>query len=343
VPDHQENKNLGVFAIQADEGRSSVPPNGLRFGVGAPSTISSRRDLVDHAQFAESAGYSVVTFPDHFFLPLAPLIAAAVVAEVTSRLRVGTLLLAAGFRHPAILAKELATLDVLTEGRLEVGVGAGWMENEHVLAGLPFGPPRERLARLLEVTEILKRAWSSERLTYEGAHFHLRDVPCLPQPVQPGGPPLLIGGGMRQILTASARVADIVTIAPGAIGLAGTISDDPKALLKERSSWVHDAAAHDGRHPELHMLLTGVALCDDRHRGARTCLDELARDAIPGGMQRHEEVKGLLESPFFAIGTAQEIGDQLRWIRSEFGISYFSVREAAAREFSPVVESLAGT
>ena len=315
----------------------------FRFGVGAPSAVSSRQELVEHARFAESSGFSVASFPDHFFLPLAPLVALMTVAEVTSRLRVGTLLLAAGFRHPALLAKELATADLLSDGRLEVGLGAGWMESEHLSAGLPFGTPAERLARLVEIAEILKLAWSSDRISYSGEHYGLHEVPSAPRPVQPGGPPLLMGGGMRRIITASAKIADIVTIAPGPIGFGSASNGSHSLLLSERATWIRDALAASGRSPELHMLLFGVVVCDDRYVGARKCLDTMNLDSVVSSGRRQEEERALLESPFFAIGTAREIADQLRQTREEFGVSYFSVREAAAKEFVPIVESLAGT
>jgi probable F420-dependent oxidoreductase len=324
-------------AVAATSGRL-----GFRFAAGAPASVTSWRQLVDHASFLEDAGYSVATFPDHFFLPLAPLVALAGVAARTSRLRVGTLMLAASFRNPAVLAKELATADLVSEGRLEVGLGAGWIESEHAAAGLALGSPRDRIARVVEVAEILKAAWTSPSVSYEGAFYRLSDVPCSPAPVQAGGPPLFMGGGMRRVLTTAAQLADIVTILPGAIGVPGSSVADHPALLAERVAWVRNAAAQAGRSPEIHLLLSGAAVCGDRYEGAARCLDEQSEDTSASG-DRRKEKQAILESPFYAIGTVKEICDQLIDLRSEYGVSYFSVREHMAREFAPVVAELAGT
>jgi probable F420-dependent oxidoreductase len=320
---------------------TSSPARPFRFAVGAPSEVPTRQDLVRHARFVESAGFAVATFPDHFFLPLAPLIAMTVVAEVTSRLRIGTLMLAAGFRNPALLAKELATVDLLTEGRLEVGLGAGWMESEHVESGSPFGSPAERVDRAGEVASVLKAAWTSSQLSYRGTYYQYRDLPSGPAPVQTGGPPLLMGGGRRRVLTAAGEVADVVTIAPGAIGAPDGEVFGHADRLNERLGWVRAAAAARGRDPELHLLLSGVVVCKDRYAGARRCVDLLNQ----GGFfqSRGDDVeRSILESPYFAIGTEDEICDQLIAVRRTFGISYFSVRESVAKEFAPIVAELSG-
>jgi probable F420-dependent oxidoreductase len=312
----------------------------FRFALAAPSVVGSRQTLVDHVRFAEAAGYSVATFPDHFFLPLSPVVAMAVAAEATRRLRVGTLMLAATFRHPAVFAKEAATLDLLSEGRLELGVGSGWMEDEHRATGLPFGGPGERIDRLAEVLDILRVAWAGDRLSYDGRFFQLSDVPSLPRPVQPGGPPILVGGGMRRILSLAARKADVVSIASGAISMAAqSRSADQADALVERVGWVRAAAAEAGTDPELHILVSNVAICTDRTKGARRCLAE----SRPGSGDDAAAIEALLSSPFSAIGTPDQIAEKLRELRATLGISYFGVRETAGRAFAAVVEELAGT
>jgi alkanesulfonate monooxygenase SsuD/methylene tetrahydromethanopterin reductase-like flavin-dependent oxidoreductase (luciferase family) len=217
------------------------------------------------------------------------------------------------------------------------------MEDEHRSAGLAFGTPKERIDRLVEVIDILKRAWIGDELSASGRFFEISGLPSPPRPVQPGGPPLLVGGGARRILSVAARMADIVSIAPAPIGGPPALSgvSGHRAALRERVGWVRAAADEVGRSPELHLLLSGVVVCDDRLAGARRCLEELGQPAGQGE-HRRAELDDVLSSPFYAIGTVRQIVEQLRAIRDDLGVSYFSVREAAARAAAPVVEELAG-
>src|SRR5206468_4174362 len=147
--------------------------------------------------------------PDHFVNDVAPVPVLATAAAVTSTLRVGTMVFDNDFRHPAVLAKDAATLDVLSEGRVEVGIGAGWHEPEYRAAGIPFSPGPVRVERLEESVKAIKGLWRAEPFTFEGAHYRITEMTGLPRPVQQPHPPLMIGGGGRRVLRLAAREANI--------------------------------------------------------------------------------------------------------------------------------------
>jgi probable F420-dependent oxidoreductase len=312
--------------------------------VGAPAVVDSSSDLLAHLHMAEDAGYSVATFPDHLFLPLAPFAALGFAAATTSRLRLGTLLLANDLRAPAVAAKELATLDLLSGGRLEVGLGAGWMERDFLAAGLPFHPAPSRIARLEEAVAIMRGAWSGTVFDVDGEHYQLSGLVGRPQPLQPGGPPLVLGGGMRRILTLAGAQADVVTVASGAMGFAPDAGRSPRELLAQRVTWVTEASANRASFPELHILLSGVAITTNRRDGVRESAQILATSlgSLSPGRAAPLDEEMILDSPFNAIGTVEQICDQLRQLRDDLGISYFSVMEPFGRAFAPVVEALAG-
>jgi probable F420-dependent oxidoreductase len=311
--------------------------------VGAPLRITSRQDLVDHARAAEGDGYALATVPDHASVALAPLIAATVLAEATSRLRVGTFLLANDLRHPAMLAKELATLDLLSGGRVEAGIGAGWMASDYQAIGTPMARPGVRIARLAEAIDICRMAWSAGRIDHAGAHYTVEQASCSPLPAQAGGPPIIVAGGMRQILTLAAEKADTVSISPGSIGGSGQESADDAALLAERVGWIREASVTRTEVPELHVLLSGVAVVDDRTAGPARCQELMGSALRQIGLDPPSvDPARVLTSPFYAVGSVDSICDSLRELRETHGISCFSVMEPFRREFAPVVDRLAG-
>src|SRR3954466_10169006 len=183
----------------------------FRFGVQVTGPADAA-GWVEQARRVEALGYSILTLPDHFTSQLAPLPALAVAAAVTTTLRVGALVHANDYKHPVVLAKELATLDVLSGGRVEIGLGAGWYEPDYRAAGLPFDPPGTRVARLVEGIAVLKAALAGGPCSFAGAHYTVAGYEGWPVPVQRPHPPLLLGGGGRRVLTLAAREADIVGI-----------------------------------------------------------------------------------------------------------------------------------
>lgn len=308
----------------------------LRFAVGGPMEVGCRADLLDHARLAESLGFDVATFPDHLFLGFDPLVAMTAAASATERIRIGALVINAGMRNPVVLAKELASVDVIADGRLEVGIGAGWADSDFEAAGIPFPSAGTRIEAMEETVEVLRGVWSGPGFSFRGKHHSVALAPSVPAPIQIGGPPIMMGGGGRRVLSSAGRLADVVTIAGQPIGDAGT-SFPGREQLAERVDWVTAAADSADRAPEIHLLLSHLVLTDRPRDAAREFIA-----AWPDDRSTPPDVDAVLESPFVAIGPRDDIADRIRALREEFGISYFSVRSAAAREMGRVIEVLAG-
>src|SRR5262245_43488334 len=185
----------------------------FRFGYTGGAS-SKRERLVDSARTVEALGYSTFGLADHFVRPLAPLIAGQAVADATTTLRITQTVLAQDFREPAVLAKELATLDVLSEGRLQVGLGAGWLRQEYEDASITFEPAPVRIERLEETAIILKGLFGDAPFSFDGEHYTISGMKGSPTPVQRPRPPIMIGGGGRKLLSVAARQADIVQLMP---------------------------------------------------------------------------------------------------------------------------------
>jgi probable F420-dependent oxidoreductase len=285
------------------------------------------------ARKAEDLGYATLYVPDHLDQQWAPMIALAVAAEATTTLRVGTLVLDNDFRHPVVLAKEAATLDVVTGGRFELGLGAGWMNTDYEQSGITMDPPGVRVARLSECIDILRALWDTGRATFEGDHYRVRDVPSFPTPVTPGGPPLVIGGGSRRILTLAGRYAETVSIVPSlAEGHVGRETAAEAVLEKyaERVRWARAAA---GERPiELQCWTVAVQVVPN----AREVVDSLA----PAFGLTADQLRA---APAALIGSTDEIADTLRSRRDTLGFSNIVVHEAEMDAMAPVIAELAGT
>ncbi len=306
-------------------------PPPFRFGLSLAG-FDHGHDWADTARRIEDLGYSTMLVPDHLGDQLAPLPALAVAAAATTNLRVGTFVLDNDFRHPVLLAKEAATLDVLSGGRLELGLGAGWRREEYDDAGLVFDPGPVRLGRLGEAVAVLRGLWSGEPFHFEGDHYRVRDLAGRPRPIQPGGPPLLIGGGGPRLLALAGRHADIVGLAPRA--WAGTL--DPADISPEATEAKLAAlrAGAGDRTPELNVLTVVVDVGEGVDRARR--LEELA-----GRWGVAPQALGA--SPHVVLGAPGQVAEDLLAHRERFGISYVTVAEPALADFAPVVERLAGT
>src|SRR5688572_25349105 len=162
------------------------------------------------ARKIEDMGFSTLYIPDHFGDQWGPLVALTVAAEATTSLNVGALVFDNDYRHPVVLAKEAATLDLVSEGRFELGLGAGWMRTDYEQSGIPYDPPGERIDRLEEAVSIYRDLFSGAPVSFSGRHYSIDGAVGLPAPFTPGGPPLVIGGGGRRVLSLAARVADVV-------------------------------------------------------------------------------------------------------------------------------------
>jgi len=277
----------------------------------------------------------VLVVPDHFtpgmFPPLASLCTAA---EATTRLRVGTLVLNNDFYHPALVARDAATIDLLTDGRLELGLGAGHMQSESSVLGLEFDEAPRRIARLLESVSLIKRLLASETVSFEGEHYTLRDCTLFPKPVQ-RPVPLLVGGNGRKVLELAAREASIVGFTgffPTEGGRAVSAANFDADGFGSRLAIVRETAGERFADLELHALIQAVIPAKDPPSAAevlRRRLPNLTTDAI-------------LSSPFLLLGPEDAMVDALLERRERFGLSYFTVFEPALAAFAKVVARLSG-
>lgn len=308
-------------------------PRPFRFGVKMASAPDAR-SWREQARAAEDRGYATVWMPDHFDDQWGPLVGLTAVAAATTTIRVGTLVLDNDYRHPAVVAKELATLDIVSEGRVELGLGAGWLRSDYDRVGIPFDPPGTRVARLEESVRVLKALWAGGPCDFEGRHYRLRSASVGPRPVQRPHPPILVAGGSRRVLGVAAREADIVgfnvSLAAGWLGPEAARSGLAECF-RQRVAWVREAA---GERLERLELQCNTALClvgVDR----RATVEALA----PGMGLTPEEA---LEVPVALLGSVDEVCATLERRREEFGFSYWRVPAAASEAFAPVVARLAG-
>lgn len=306
----------------------------FRFGVLASNARSSS-EWTETARKAEDLGYSALLMPDHFGDQLSPIAALATAAAVTTSLRVGTLVFANDFRHPAVLAKEAATLDLLSDGRLEVGVGAGWMTEDYTWTGIAHDRAGLRIDRMIEAIEVLRGLWGDEPYSFDGNHYTITEMNGFPKPVQAGGPPITIGGGAKRVLSTAARLADIVGINPnvgeGRVG-AEAIASMSADATDEKLGWVRDAAGERFDDIEISILKFVTIITDDRDTVAAKVGGSMGMDAAT-----------LLASPHTLVGSAEQIADELIEQRERWQGSYVTVRSDAFESFAPVVAALAGT
>jgi probable F420-dependent oxidoreductase len=293
------------------------------------------------AKRAEALGYATLLIRDHlapdFFGPqLAPLPALMAAACATRTLRVGTLVIDNDYRHPAMLAKEAATIDLLSGGRLELGVGAGWLRAEYEQAGLVFDPPGVRIDRLTEALVVLKGLFADGPLVFSGKHYTMTGLDGFPKPAQRPHPPILIGAGSPRMLRLAGREADIVGIL-GSSTRTGTLLDDPAERLAEtvarKVDWVREGAGTRFDALELSTVI-GVTVTDDPRGEAEALIDRRGWAGIAP-----EQV---LEMPSLVIGSIDGIVETLRARRYRLGFSYYVVSDADMETFAPVVARLGG-
>jgi len=302
----------------------------FRFGVSGQRP--TRPEWQDLARAAEDLGYSTLLLPDHFGRQFAPLFALQDAAAATRTLRVGTIVLDNDFRHPALLAKDAATLDVMTDGRFELGIGAGWMAADYRWTGIPFDPPGTRVARLAEAIQIIKAFFDGGPVTFHGEHYSIDDLEGYPRPIQQPRPPILIAGTRKRMLSLAGREADIVGIedhqfAERATGEGAIHAAD----ATEQVGLVQAAAGDRFDQLELNIFVARVAVTANR----RAALDDLAAEL-------HATPEQIASSASFLIGTVDEIVDTLLERRERLGLSYVMVFARVMDEFAPVVSRLAG-
>lgn len=305
----------------------------FRFGVQtalAPDAATWR----ERARRCEALGYSTLYMPDHFGDQWGPLVALTVAAEATTTLNVGGLVFDNDYRHPVVLAKEIATLDLVTGGRVELGLGAGWMTSDYEQSGIPLDEPRVRIDRLEEALEVYRQLFGGAA-TFAGDHYRVTGATGSPAPATPGGPTLVIGGGGKRVLSLAARHADVVGVNPnlrsGAVD-AATARSAVAGMYDQRIEWIRAAAGDRLDDIELQALTFVVAVDGDR--------DEVARTLAPGLGISEDDARDV---PIALVGSVEEICEQLLERRERWGLSYWVVHDPEMEAFAPVVERLTGT
>lgn len=303
----------------------------FRFGTGG-FPARSRTELVNLARKIEDLGYATILMPDHFEPDrMSTFLSMLMAAEATKHVRLGTYVIDNDFRHPALLAKEAATLDLLSDGRLELGIGAGYSEYDYAATGVPLDPPGVRVSRLAESVQIVRRLLTGETVTFTGDYYMIHELTSRPQPLQQPHPPLLIGGGGKRLLSLAAREADIVSLVPKAKPGALDFNDGSHAATEQKIAWIRKAAGERLAALELNTLVFECVVTDQRRRVA----EELAQKwEIP--------VEHVLNSVHFLVGTVEQITEAVQMWRERFGISYVTVFPLSMDAFAPVVAKLAG-
>ncbi len=309
-----------------------------------PGEITDGRALAETARRAESIGYSVLAYADHVVIPygFVPLLSFA--AAATERLRVAPFVANNDFRHPALLAQDLASLDVLSGGRVEVAIGAGWNRPEYEALGLQFDPVAVRVSRLAEAVAVLKGCFGDGSFSFAGDHYAMTDHDGLPKPVQRPHPPLFIGGGGRRLLTLAGREADVVGLAPRTLPSAPfgpVVRSDPRSITiaatEEKLTWVREAAGdrYDGLELNVYPTGTPPIVTDHARKDGGDVLDVIrARSGIEITLDE------FLESPHVFIGSVQGLTEKFVELRERLGIS--SIMTGDVDTLAPVVERLAG-
>jgi probable F420-dependent oxidoreductase len=306
----------------------------FRFGVtgGRPRSCE---EWITHARKVEDSGYSIFLMPDHLGQLFSPMPALMSVANATSILRIGGFVFDNDFRHPVVLAREAATLDVLSNGRFELGLGAGWMRSEYDQAGISFDESRVRVSRLEEAVHIVKGLFRDEPLNFSGQYYQVSGLRGYPRSVQQSHPPIFIGGGGKRMLGIAAREADIV-------GITATVHADGSGLDRldmlpettdQKIARVRQEAGERFADLELNAIVYFSTVTNDY----RSVAEQWA-ERIGGGTT----IEQVLASPHLLIGDVEQVCDALWAHRERYGISYFSIFEESMEALAPVVSRLTG-
>jgi probable F420-dependent oxidoreductase len=312
----------------------------FRFGLQA-ARVNGPREWLDLARCAESTGYSCFMVPDHLGrLSTFPALMAA--AAATRQIKLATYVLNQDFRPPAVLAHEAATVQLLTEGRLELGIGAGWAQNEYRQTGLTYDSAAVRVARLEEYLEVVKGLLSATTpFSYAGKFFTLEDYAPMPKYATP--PPILVGGGSPRILGIAGRLADIISVSTRATP-DGRV-DMPNirlAAVEDKVRRIREAAGDRFDQIELNMTVRDVRLANDRRVAARELLE--AWSSAPSRLANVDQLTAddVLDSPHIAIGTVEQIVEQFEISRERWGFNYLEVSSTDSDAVAPIMQQLNG-
>ena len=319
----------------------------FRFGCQyfAPETAAQWRDT---AREAQDLGYSAFHLADHYFGPgpaqqaashpvqtVAAIPAMMAAAAATTTIKIGCRVLCVDYHHPLVLAKELATIDLLSDGRLEAGFGAGWITTEYAAMGITMDRPGVRIARMVEYVELARAFFAGAELAFDGSYVTARAMTAVPAAVQAGGPKIMIGGGAERVLKTAGRLADIVSInfdnSAGKLGAHG-IHSGTAAGTQQKVAWVREGAGERFDDIEVEIAAYFTTVTDN---------SKATTAAMAGAFGFEPEA--LAAHPHTLIGSVDEICETLEHRRADLGISYITVGETAMRAFAPVVARLTGT
>jgi probable F420-dependent oxidoreductase len=317
------------------------PP--FRFAVQATNAAGGR-EWRDTVRKVEDLGYSTLFLADHYLGPgpaqkvartprqdLAPIAAMAAAAAVSETLRIGSRVFCIDYHVPAVLAKEAATLDLLSDGRLEMGIGAGWSETEYNAMGLSFDRPGRRIAKLAEVVSLIKAHWDGKELDYAGQIVQVRGYAGRPRPVQRPHPPIMIGGGGPRMLSFAGREADIVSMSSVPFVARDAEGLDPHTVAQRRIGAVRAAAGERYGGLEIESSPYFTAITDNPEAA-------LAKAASSTGIP----VEVLREHPNVMIGSLESVVEMLYSRRDSLGVNYVTVQQSQIESFAPVVDRLTG-
>jgi len=280
-------------------------------------------------------GYAALYLPDHFGEQPGPVAALMSAADATTRLRIGSLVFDNDYRHPVVLAKEAATLDLLSAGRLDLGIGAGWMVSDYQQAGIPYDSAGTRIDRLAETVTIIKKFFGGGEFSFTGKHYSIKGLEGAPSPVQKPHPPILLGGGGRKMLSLAAREANIVhvnyNLNEGRIN-PKLVQTGMAEATDEKLAWIKEAAGDRFDAIELGFTVFFATVTEDR--------ESLASALAPS---MGFEPRNVLEMPHFLIGTVEQIEEDLKLRRERYGFSDVIVPGEATESLAPIVERLAGS
>ena len=311
-------------------------PRKFRFGVQLGMPLDGLT-WAETARRVEELGYSTIVLPDHFSEQYGPIAAMAAAAAATTTLKVCTLVFDNDYRHPVVLAKEMATLDLLSEGRAEVGIGAGWKRVDYEQSGIVEDAPKVRVDRMMESVQILQGLFGTEPVDFEGEHYRITGLDGTPKPHTPGGPPLLIAGGAKRMLRFAGANASIVGVNPsihsGEID-ADAARDGLADRMDQKVAWVKEGAGDRFDDLEINAWVPVAIITDDALGTA-----ELIAPSF--GIAPADAAEAL-DSPMTIIGTVDQIIDRLEQRRDRWGFSYHVIQADAMATMAPIVAQLTG-
>ncbi len=308
----------------------------FRFGIICEE-MTNREAWTTKVRRVEELGYATLLLRDHFVAgpfgdQLAPISALMAAALLTSTLRIGSMVFDNDYRHPVMLGKEVATLDMLSGGRFEFGLGAGWMNSEYEQAGLPFDTPGTRITRLEEALHIFKGLFAAEPLTFAGKYYTITNIDGFPKPLQRPHPPILLGAGGRRMLALAAREADIVGIMAGPLNAGEPSVNDPAAYapasFAQKIALLQDVAGERFAQLELSVIIRPV-FTQDRRQGARQVAQMRGWSDV--------SIEEILQMPTIFIGTVEQIAEQMFERREQYSLSYYMFADQMMETVAPLI------